>query len=142
MSEFDRLRGGAREPGELFVKGLELREYSEQRWPGHGLYNQPGSLFPESRGTTGQLQVARNSQRLVAAVPEKSNETFSVHSPRLLAYAVHLLRSAALDPQGHLIAIEVPWRRAATVRSQPTVGSQLAMFRSTILAFPASMSRK
>jgi hypothetical protein len=80
MSEFDRLRGGAREPGELFVKGLELREYSEQRWPGHGLYNQPGSLFPESRGTTGQLQVARNSQRLVAAVPEKSNETFSVHS--------------------------------------------------------------
>jgi hypothetical protein len=79
MSEFDRLWRGARDPREFLAKGLEASEHSEQGWLRDGLHDQPGSLFSKNGCTSGQFQVARNPQRLVAAVPEQPDVAFDNH---------------------------------------------------------------
>jgi len=64
--------------GQPFLR-LPLREQGKQRAPLHGFDDQPIALFADNGFIARQLEVARNPQRLVAAILEQADVTLGVH---------------------------------------------------------------
>jgi hypothetical protein len=78
-SELDRLCGGPRNGREFLIEWLEFPEYRKERRSSHRLYDQTRALFAQNRFVPGQLEVARDTQGLVAAVLEEPYVTFRIH---------------------------------------------------------------
>jgi hypothetical protein len=65
--------------GKLFLKRSPCGEDLQQRWPRHGLDDQPIPFFVEHGLGAGELEVPRDTDCLVAPVPKQAHDSLSVH---------------------------------------------------------------
>lgn len=66
--------------GEILVERLPRGYELQQRPSPDRLYYQTIPFFPEKSFVAGQLQVARNPQYLVLAIPKQPHDPFGLHN--------------------------------------------------------------